>query len=152
MANLAQIHELREKAMRAISRARTVVEKSEGVVAHAVQTVEVGGTAFGFGVAKGRFGSIEVLGMPVDMLSGVGTHLLAFLGGGKYAEHLHNMADGALASYLTDLGKGVGADWRANAAAQNPAISPGATAAGLSDGGLSDAELVALQQAGLRRG
>lgn len=154
MASTLQLSEMRDKAMRAISRARGIVEKSEGVIAHAVQTVEVGGGAFACGVAKGRYGSVEVLGLPVDLLAGAGGHLLGFLGGGKYAEHIHNLSDGALASYLTTLGQGVGADWLRshNAQAARERAAPGAAAHGLPDGALSNQELAQLHAQGLQRG
>lgn len=155
MANSLQLSEMRDKAMRAITRARGIVEKSEGVIAHAVQTVEVGGSAFAAGVIKGRYGSIEVMGLPMDLLAGAGGHVLGFLGGGKYAEHIHNFSDGMLASYLTTLGTGVGADWlrshNAAAARQAAALPAGAAAGGLPQGQLTDAELAELARRGLQQ-
>lgn len=104
----AQVSELREKAQRAMARARNMAEKSEKVIETALRTAEVGGAAFGMGVVKGRFGNIEVVGVPIDLVAASGLHLLGFFGGDRYADHLHALGDGALASYLTTLGTGVG--------------------------------------------
>lgn len=108
----AQVSDLRERAQRAMARARNMAEKSEAIVATALRTAEVGGAAFGMGVVKGRFGSIELVGVPIDLIASSGLHLLGFFGGDKYADHLHALGDGALASYLTTLGAGVGAGMR----------------------------------------
>jgi len=87
-------------------------EQGEETVGMALQTVEVGGTAFGFAYANQRYGSgeIKILGLPADLAVGIGLHVVGLFGGvGKYGDHAHNIADGALASYAARQGAVFGA-------------------------------------------
>jgi hypothetical protein len=140
----AEIGELRVRAERLAARAKTMTAKAEAAVEHLVQSVEIGGAAFALGIINGRFDAPEPMGVPLDLGTGVALHLLGFLGvGGKFTEHLHNFADGALASYLVTLGFSVGGKMRTSAglpAAAAPGALPGATAGQ----GLTDAELANL--------
>jgi hypothetical protein len=107
------IEQAHATAKRALSAADKASAKGESIVGHLTQTLEVGAGALGFGVVAGRYGAVNVLGVPVDLVSAVGVHLLAFAGiAGKYDEHLHNFGDGVLSSYLTKLGAGLGTSWR----------------------------------------
>jgi hypothetical protein len=124
----AQLQDIRSKAERMITRAKHITEKSEEAVGQVIQTVEIGGAAFASGLIKGRFGNVEVVGVPADLGAGSALHLLAFFGGGKYKSHLHNFADGIIASYLTQLGAGIGsrmATEATRAAATTPAAVTG---------------------------
>lgn len=138
----AEIGELRQRAERLAARAKTMTAKAEAAVEHLVQTVEIGGAAFALGIINGRFDAPEPLGVPLDLGAGVAMHLLGFLGvAGKFTDHLHNFADGALASYLVTLGFNVGDKMRQNAglaAASRSGALPGATAGALSDRELAD--------------
>lgn len=79
-----------------------------------VRTVEVGTMALGMGIVQGRAGSVEVMGVPMELGVGVALNLAGYFGAaGKYSDHLNNFGDGALASYLTTVGKGVGAAMKA---------------------------------------
>jgi len=145
------IDKYREMAERAMNRARGIAEKADSAVGTVVQTAEVGITAFGFGWAKGRYGSVELMGVPADLLSGLVLHGLGFVSGGKYHEHLHNLADGAIASYATTLGFQIGHNMALESAASAPATSPQTTPAAIpagaqGDESLSDAELAALSK------
>lgn len=154
--NRAQVAEMASKFQRAMARARNITEKSEETIGQVIQSAEIQASAFTAGVVKGRFGSIEIVGVPADLGAAVGGHVLAFFGGGKYKEHIHNLSDGVLASYMTALGAGIGARMAVEAAraAGTAAPASGTTSAGheLSAGAerLSDAELRTLQAAGLR--
>lgn len=107
-----------ETAKAAVGRAR---ERTEEIVATVVRTGEVTGAAAMCGLINGRTGGLEVLGAPVDLASGLGLHVLGLLGGaGRYSEHVHSIADGALASYATTLGTSVGARMRREALAGRP--------------------------------
>lgn len=144
------------RAERMIARAKTITEKSEETVGQVIRTMEIGGAAFGAGLLKGRYGTVEVAGVPADLGAAAALHGLGFLGGGRYKEHLHAFGDGVLASYLTTVGAGIGDRMARESAAATPALpTPPAAAAGheLASGAerLSDAELQALQAAGLRR-
>ena len=88
---------------------------------------------------NGRWNGVEFLGVPLDLIVAGGTHAVAFMG--IAPKHLHNFGDGALASYSTVLGAGIG---------RKMAISSGAPGAGYLPGGgsgyapLSDAQLADL--------
>lgn len=83
----------------------------EGAVGQIAQTVEVGAAAFGFGYLNGK--GIKLPGAnlpPIDLTAGVLLQAAAHFGlAGKYGEHLHNFADGALAAYAAKLGTRAGA-------------------------------------------
>lgn len=104
--SLRALEDLEKKFVGAKTRLANVQKTAQKMVGSVVQTTEVAGTAFGFGVINGRWGSPEILGMPVDLAFGVGMHVLAFLDIAD--EHTHNIGDGALASYTASLGAGIG--------------------------------------------
>lgn len=104
--SLRALEDLEKKFTGARTRLANVQKSAQKMVGSVVQTTEVTGTAFGFGVINGRWGSPEILGMPVDLAFGVGMHVLAFLDVAE--EHAHNIGDGALASYTASLGAGIG--------------------------------------------
>lgn len=90
-----------------------VVAKGEAVVAQVGKTVEVAGSAFLFGVANGKLGGVELLGVPVDLAAGVAGHLAGFmLASPKTAHHFHNLSDGALACFAARQGASIGQDWK----------------------------------------
>jgi len=92
------------------ARLEKVKEHAAKTTEKVVRTVEVGASALGFGMVQGRLGSVEVMGVPVDLGAGVALNLLGYFGAaGKYSDHLNNFGDGALASYLNTVGKGIGA-------------------------------------------
>jgi hypothetical protein len=104
--SLRALEDIEKKFSNAKTRLANVQKSAQKIVGTVVQTTEVAGTAFGFGVVNGRWGSPEILGMPVDLAFGAGMHLLAFLDVAE--EHAHNIGDGALASYTASLGAGIG--------------------------------------------
>jgi len=117
------------------SRMKNYKVKAEETTEHIIGAAEVSGTAFGFGFISGYFrgedGSrgIQILGVPLDLGTGIGLHLLAMLGGGKWAGHWRNAGNGALAAYLTATGAGMGsrmlADRQARGALPAPAAASG---------------------------
>lgn len=142
-----------DKLNRARAQVATIREKSAEAIGTIVQTFEVGGTAFGVGFMQGRWGSIELAGVPVEFIAGLGLHVLAFLGGaGRYAEHVHNVGDGALAGYATKLGQGFGDKMKVGGVGGGVgAMGQGFSYTGALGQGssrpLSDAELAALVNA-----
>lgn len=109
-----------ERAKGALKRVKVEGERAAGTVITAVETV---GTAFGMSYANQRWGKGEfkVLGLPADLVAGVGLHALAMLDGlGKYDEHGAAVANGLLASYGCRQGATMGTD-----AAQKDAAGPG---------------------------
>ena len=98
---------------RMTNKAKSVIAKADQAVGTAITTSEVGAAAFLFGVAQGKFGGFAFRGIPIDLVAGMGLHVLAFAGyGGKNASHLHAFGDGALASFFNNLGVNVGASIR----------------------------------------
>lgn len=131
------LEELKQKADRAMAKVRGMRDKAESMTMQLVQTMEVGGTAFGFGILQGRTGGVEVIGVPVDLGAAFLLHLGGYVGAaGEASSHLHNIGDGAAASYLNTLGVGIGARMRSEAeragggtAAATPGATPASTTA-----------------------
>jgi hypothetical protein len=113
------------------------------VVKSVITTAEVGGTALLFGIAQGKYGGAVLWGVPVDAITGVGLHLLAFanlkfLGGKAVSPHLHAVADGALASFAGALGRQIGRKYQtADDRARIAGLGGGLLASGKSTVGLS---------------
>jgi hypothetical protein len=105
----SDIVRFKHKADRVIQKGRAMAEQHAETVGNVITTSEVGASAFLFGLAQGRFGGVMYRNIPIDLLAGVGLHVLAFAGiGGKNASHLHAFGDGALGSFLGGLGRQVG--------------------------------------------
>ena len=91
------------------SRAKNAMAQAEGIMESVVTTVEVGASAFGLGIVQGRYGPRDIMGVPVDLAAAVGLHGLALMGvGGEMTGHMQNFGNGALASYLNTVGRGLG--------------------------------------------
>lgn len=114
MANITRSHlgKWQKRAAALQTRAKRVVEKSREVVHEVVRTTESGSAAFLFGMAQGRYGGMEVMGVPMELAAGVGLKGIAFFTGGDLAPHLHAFGQGALDAYLTTVGRGVGDAWK----------------------------------------
>jgi hypothetical protein len=117
-----------EKGERAVARMSKYKEAAAEQMGVAVQTVEVGVASFGFGYARGRYakdGEFELLGVPPDLLTGAALHVLAFMGTfDKYDRDAHNVADGALAAYLTTKGVEFGVEAKQKQTAVASGIDP----------------------------
>ena len=147
--NLSQteVLDLRRRAESAISRARSALAKADVAVDKVVHATVTGGSAFMFGVVQGRYGGVEIVGVPVDLGAAVLLHAAGFMGiGGKASEYMHAAGNGALASYLTTLGRGVGVEWKARALSAGGA--PGLPAAAASGSTISERELERLARGG----
>jgi hypothetical protein len=89
-------------------------EKGQEQMGHALQAVEVGATAFGFGFMRGKMGDangdLDIAGVPASLGAAIALHGLGFMNVfGKHSEHAHNIADGALAEYASVQGMRMGA-------------------------------------------
>lgn len=154
-------------ARRALLQARDAVVRSEGrlarlklvtgeMVERVVQTAEVQAASFGMGLVNGRYTeqtpqgpkAPEVLGIPAELLAGVGLHIAGYakIAGGA-SKHLHNLADGSLAFYFGQLGRGIGIDMAREAAIARPA---GALPRAAATAGYSDADIAAMAASRLR--
>jgi hypothetical protein len=109
--SLAKAREYAERMQGKMARLR---EHAEDAIGNGIQVTEVGGTAFAFGYANGRWGEdgeIKVLGVPVDLGVGFALTGIAMFGGlGKYGEHGVNIGSGALAAYAYRSGYQLGND------------------------------------------
>lgn len=115
---------------RALAQTDKMKEQGESIVGHLSQSLEIGVGALGFGVLAGRYGAVNLGPVPLDLASGLAMHLLGFAGvAGKYADHLHNFGDGALASYWVKLGAGFGTAWRMKGG-MSPFAAPAPAASG----------------------
>jgi hypothetical protein len=100
---------LRHAGHMAASFRKTYLGKAETVTQQVVQSVLISGTSFGFGVLGGHQGAVDVLGVPVDLGSGILLQLAGFAGlAGEWDKALHDIGDGALAAYFARLGARVG--------------------------------------------
>lgn len=123
IATLAQVRALQDKVQKtesALQRAnnmrknivKQVEAKLENVTDTAVQSVEVGGTAFVFGLGAGKFGGAEIAGIPIDLTAGFVLHAAGLvMDEPEAAKHLHNIGDGCLASWAHTVGLGIGRRW-----------------------------------------
>lgn len=117
-ASLAKAREYAERMQGKMAKLR---EHAEEAIGNGIQVSEVGGAAFAFGYANGRWGEdgeLKVLGVPADLGVGFALTGIAMFGGlGKYAEHGVNLGSGALASYAYRSGLELG---QAAAQAESP--------------------------------
>ena len=127
-------HGLIKKAEGAKTAARRARERADESVMTVVQTFEVAGTGFTLGAINGRFGGVEVVGVPLDLLSGASLHLLGMFMSRRAGEHLHNFGDGALCSWATVTGIGIGREMATRGgAASGGGYLPGGRSPGVSE-------------------
>ena len=98
----------REKSSRA--RLRKVREEARGPIRTIVHSVETVGAGFGFGFINGYWDGAEILGAPVDLVSGFGLHVLGFVMDDDMSPHLHALGNGALTSFAVTFGQGAGVE------------------------------------------
>lgn len=141
----AEVMDKERKVLALASRARTALARADVAIDKTVTAVVTGGTAFACGVVQGRYGGLELAGVPADLGAGLVLHGLGFAGvGGKQNEWLHAAGNGALACYLSTIGNGVGKEWRAKVLAGGGAGTPAAA----SGSTISDQELARLARGG----
>lgn len=111
-----------ERAKAALGR---IKKKGAEMTETLIDAAEVGMAALVMGGIHGRFGEIAPAKIPLSLGTGILLHVAGWAGvAGKQSSHLHGLANGCLASYLTTLGVSVGADLRRKAL--------GASASGMS--------------------
>lgn len=138
----AEVDRLKRAAMAAKARIGRIKEESEQIGEQIQAALLTTGSTFGFAYAMHRFrgadgtAGITVLGVPVDLLTGVALHGLALFGAfGKYRDSMQSLANGALASYGATLGAGVGTrQWQqSRGQLPAPAAASGVSASDLRD-------------------
>jgi hypothetical protein len=148
MISEKKYREAMAKVDNARKRVARIKDEAEGAVMQVVQTAEVNGSAFTHALVEGYWNGVELLGVPLPLLTGSGLHILGAVG--IAPTHMHNFGDGAYASYSTTVGLGIGEDMRRKAGKPTPAAaSEGLRLTGDSTAGapLTDAELAALANA-----
>ena len=116
MANITEEH-LHHMARRHHATMKTLDglrEKFGGITQRAVSTIEMGAAAWAGGAIEGRTGGASVGPLPINL--GVGVLLLAAghldLAGEKHSEHLNNIGNGFIGSYLAATGYAFGKRWK----------------------------------------
>lgn len=146
----AEADELMDSHRRAWGRVHSIEKKDKNIKETTFQAVEVSAMALGFGFVRGRWKG-DMYGIPVDLAGGVVLHAAGLFGGPKYANHLHNLGDGALASFFTTLGAGLGASHKTTTTAGAlPLLLPMGNPVP-TKGPLSERELVSLIQSTVPR-
>jgi hypothetical protein len=78
-----------------------------------LQLAEASAGAFACGLVRGRWGGVEIGGVPLDLGAGVLLHLLGLSGlAGSRSRDLHNLAEGALSTYFATWGATLGKKMR----------------------------------------
>lgn len=110
----AMLAELHQKAERAYAAAQGAKDKANETFHAISRTMLTGGTAFAIGMSDGYFGEKRLGNVSMDGAVATAGTIAAFLGlGGRNARHVHSIANGALAVYMTKLGLGYGEQWAA---------------------------------------
>jgi len=147
--SLAKLNEYRDEALRAVKTAGRYREKAEAVTDGIVRTMEIGGASFTMGAIQGyrveQTGQpLTLAGVPIELLTaGVG-HLAGLTGiAGRASGHLHAIADGSLAAYLSAVGRGAGKEMAVKAGKPKTTVrgDDGGRAAIRGGGGTTDEEI-----------
>lgn len=106
----AAITKYKHMVDRLANRAKGVIAQQHERTNTVINTAEVSAASFLFGLAQGKFGGIEIVGVPIDLIAGLGLHVMGFMNvaGKANSRHLHAFGDGALASFFNGLGRNVG--------------------------------------------
>jgi hypothetical protein len=96
------------------SRVARLRDKGDAMVEQGTRTLVQTSVGFSLGLLQGKTGGIEVMGLPADLLIGVGAHAAAFagLGGKSGSKRLHDVGDAAMVVYGATVGRGIGTTWR----------------------------------------
>jgi len=127
----AQLDKIQNRFKSLQGRIARAKEQAETVAKTVVQTTEIGGTALVFGLANGYWvdeatgeRGINVLGMPLELITAIGLHGIAFFGGeSRWSTDMHNVGDGALAAWSTLMGIQLGEKMRQERAGATEATS-----------------------------
>lgn len=114
----ASMTKMKEIAARAQGRLMAIKKGAEKGMHQAFAVAEVNGTAFGWGYANARWGSvpanggmkeITIVGVPADLGVGVALLGLSFFGAlGTYGEHGLNVGNGSTAPFSYRMGSELG--------------------------------------------
>lgn len=140
---LSDLAEEKRRADAALARQRENEEKKVSAFSTGATAVEVSATAFLFGLAQGKWGGFAIKGIPLDLVTAIAAHAIAFSQEGKLSSHLHAVGDGAFASFFAGLGREVGRSIQTPKDMARATTSSGIGGSGdiTGGGGLADDEL-----------
>lgn len=104
--SLKQLEQMQKGIASARKRVATIKDEAERAVGFFVSAGEVSLTSFGLGVVNGRYENPELVGVPLDLGTGLVFHAIGYAGIAE--EHMHSFGNGGLGSYFSGLGMGVG--------------------------------------------
>ena len=111
MANITEehLHHMARRHHATMQKLDGIRGKIAGISGHAFGTLETGLGAWAGGVLEGRTGGLAVGPLPVNLLAGAGMLIVSYTGLAKgYSEHLGNIGNGFLGSYLAATGYAFG--------------------------------------------
>ena len=134
----AEIMKVYDQAKRLKESAKRTREQAGETIERVVASVEVGSAAFVLGIIQGRWGPLENWPISLDLSLALGLNLAGFMGfgGARWAPHLNNFGNGALASWTSTTGRGIGLTMKAKT--MTPGISGAHAGAALSDKDLDE--------------
>ena len=116
MANITEehLHHMARRHHATMKKLDGLREKFAGVTQRFIGTIETGAGAWLGGTIEGRTGGGTVLKIPINL--GVGAILLAAghldLAGDQWSEHLNNLGNGFVTSYVAATGYAFGKRWK----------------------------------------
>lgn len=95
-----------------------VSQKTERAIDVVANVAIISGVQGGLGFVHGRWGTVEVAGVPLELAGGVGLSLAALFGfGGKHHDKVGSTGGALLGVYSYNQAKGAGMKMKASAAA-----------------------------------
>ena len=116
MANITEehLHHMARRHHATMKKLDGLREKFGGITKRSISTLEMGAGAWLGGAIEGRTAGAALGPLPINL--GVGVLLLAAghldLAGDKYSEHLNNIGNGFIGSYLAATGYAFGKRWK----------------------------------------
>jgi len=110
----AHLHHMAKRHHATMKQLDGLREKFTGFTKGFVSTLETGAAAWAGGAIEGRTGGAALGPLPVNL--GLGALLLAAghmnLAGEQYSDHLNNIGNGFVGSYVAATGYSFGKQWR----------------------------------------
>ena len=114
--SLAQVKKFGSEIQSLKTKHEKAIQKADDVIEQGVEATLASATAFGLGIWQTRSDTQKLLGVPIDLAVGLAAHAAGFMGvGGRAAEYMHCVGNGALASHFHTVGRGVGKEMREKA-------------------------------------
>lgn len=115
MANITadHLHHLARRHHATMKQLDGLREKFAGITNRFVGTVEVGAGAWLGGIIEGRTGGATVAHVPINLVAGAALLAAGHLdiAGSEWSEHLNNIGNGFLGSYVAATGYAFGKRW-----------------------------------------